>query len=233
MGPMSRPMRASEIEAFVSRHGYAPTGIPVAVDALAVFVHRDNPLEGLTLAQVDAIFSDTLRRGGPDVENWSDLGLQGRWQERSFSLYGRNSASGTYGFFKTQALQQGDFRDDVHEQPGSSAVVQAVAGDLYAMGYTAVGYTTPAVRTLPIAGPNGIFYTPTEENCVGERYPLARFLYVYIDLPPDEALDDLTGEFIRYVLSDDGQRVVRRFGFFGLAPELLAQVESEILPVAP
>ena len=119
---------------------------------LAVYVHKDNPIKSLTLQQVDAIFSKT-RKGGfeKDIRTWGDLGLTGEWAKKPISLYGRNSASGTYGYFKEHALFKGDFKDTVKEQPGSSAVVQGVASDKYGIGYSGIGYKTADVRAVPLA----------------------------------------------------------------------------------
>ena len=142
LGPMSREMKSSELDKFEQEFGYKPTPVRVAIDALAVFVHKDNPIEGLTLEQVDSIFSSTYKRGGTDIGVWGDTGLDAGWAARPVSLYGRNSASGTYGFFKSVALKKGDYKNTVKEQPGSSSVVQGVASDLGGVGYSGIGYKT-------------------------------------------------------------------------------------------
>src|SRR6185369_6915989 len=133
-GPMSRQMKDQEIADFKGAFGYEPTAVATSIDALAVFVHKDNPIKSLTFQQLDGIFSKTHASGGKDITTWGDLGLEGEWKDKPISLYGRNSASGTYGYFKEHALSKGDFKDTVKEQPGSATVVQAVASDRYAIG---------------------------------------------------------------------------------------------------
>ena len=215
-GPMSREMRTSELRSFEERHGYEPTKVPVAIDVLAVYVNKDNPIRGLTLQQVDAIFSST-RRGGhsTDIRTWGDAGLEGAWATRPISLYGRNAASGTYGFFKDHALFGGDFRDAVKEQPGSASVVQGVASELAGIGYSGIGYRTADVRAVPLARDAGSpFFDANAENAYNGNYPLARFLYVYVNAKPGEPLDPLRREFIRYIFSRQGQEDVIRDGYY-------------------
>jgi phosphate transport system substrate-binding protein len=202
--PMSRPMKAKEIDEFKKKFGYAPTALPTSIDMLAVYVHKDNPLKGLTFQQVDAIFSRT-RKGGfaKEIKTWVDLGLGGAWKGRPIALYGRNAASGTYGYFKEHALFNGDFKNEVKEQPGSSAVVQGVASDKYAMGYSGIGYKTADVRAVPLALDAKSDFVPAEPDKA--YYPLARFLYVYVNYSPGKELDPLRREFIRYLFSKQGQ----------------------------
>lgn len=224
IGPMSREMRAAEIDSFESRYGYKPLRIPVAIDALALFVHKDNPLPGLTLEQVDSCFSSTFRRGGPALHTWGGLGLTGGWAMRNISLFGRNSASGTYGFFKDRALAGGDYRDNVKEQPGSSAVVQAIATNPDALGYSGIGYRTSGVRPVPLIDDrSGRPVYPTYPECLSGEYPLARFLFVYINKPPAQSVDKLTLEFLRYVLSESGQTLVVRDGYFPLPASVVEE----------
>jgi len=215
-GPMSRPMKAAEIDAFEKKYGYKPTAIRSAVDSLAVFVHKDNPIQCLSLQQVDAIFSKT-RKGGMATEaaTWGDVGLTGEWASRPISLYGRNSASGTYGYFKEVALFNGDYKDSVKEQPGSSAVVQGVASDKYAIGYSGVGYKTADVRTVPLSTKQGeSCFDATAEYAYSGDYPLARFLYIYVNVNPNQQLDPVRGEFIKYIYSKQGQQAVLKDGYF-------------------
>jgi len=228
LGPMSRPMKSSEIDEFEKKFGYKPTEVKVAVDALAVFVHKDNPLAGMTLKQVDSVFSSTLKFGGTEINVWGLLGLSGDWQGRPISLYGRNSASGTYGFFKEHALNKGDFRASVKEQPGSSSVVTGIANDLYAMGYSGIGYRTAGVRALPLGVEEGDFFEATPENALSGDYPLARFLLIYVNKAPNQPLDTLTYEFLRFVLSKPGQEVVAKDGYFPMPAEIAEQVLSEL-----
>ncbi len=215
-GPMSRQMRGTEIEEFEARYGYPPIPIRGAIDALGVFVHKDNPLECLSLQQVDAIFSST-RNGGADaaINTWGDVGMTGEWASRPIALYGRNSASGTYGYFKEVALFDGDYRPEVREQPGSSTVIQGVASDIGGIGYSGIGYGTADVRAVQLSL-DGDCFDATGENAASGDYPLARFLYIYVNKNPNEALEPLRGEFIRYVYSQQGQEAVMRAGFFPL-----------------
>jgi phosphate transport system substrate-binding protein len=215
-GPMSRPMKADEIDKFEKKFGYKPTALPTSIDMLAVYVHKDNPIASLTLQQVDAIFSKT-RKGGHDKEirTWGELGLTGEWEQQPISLYGRNSLSGTYGYFKEHALFKGDFKDSVKEQPGSSTVVQGVATDKYAIGYSGIGYRTADVRAVPLAAkPAGKPVDPTADNAYSGAYPLSRFLFVYVNYKPGSTLDPLRAEFIRYMFSKEGQMVVVKLDFF-------------------
>lgn len=228
LGPMSRAMKSSEIDAFEKKYGYKPTEIRVAVDALAVFVHKDNPIKGLTLQQVDSIFSSTYKRGGTPITVWGDLGLGGEWANRPLSLYGRNSASGTYGFFKKVALKKGDFKATVKEQPGSSSVVQGVESDLGGIGYSGIGYKTSGVRAVALAGDDGVMYEATMENAFSGKYPLARFLYIYVNKKPGQPRDKLTQEFLKLVLSRRGQEIVVKDGYYPL-PAKLAMKELEKL----
>ncbi|MDY0006476.1 MAG: phosphate ABC transporter substrate-binding protein PstS family protein [Spongiibacteraceae bacterium] len=229
MGPMSRRMKASEEEAFEARHGYKPTAVPVAIDALAVFVHKDNPLPGLTLAQVDAIFSSTRKCGAPEaIERWGQVGLSGDWAGRDLQLYGRNSVSGTYGYFKEKALCKGDFRSGVNEQPGSASVVQSVSTSLNAIGYSGIGYRTASVRALPLAGPDGQFIDASFDSAVSGNYPLSRFLFVYINKAPNRPLAPLEREFIKLMLSRSGQQVVVKDGYIPLPAAVVEKILTRL-----
>jgi len=220
-------MKASETDAFEKKFGYPPTEIKVAVDALAVYVHKDNPIDRMTLEQVDAVFSKTRRCGAATViDTWDELGLDGEWDNRPIRLYGRNSASGTYGYFKTVALCGGDFQDTVKEQPGSASVVQGVTEDLYGIGYSGIGYITSGVKALALAEKQGDAYGTVEpEDVYAGRYPLARFLYVYVNKPPNSPADPLVREFIRFVLSKEGQKIVVKDGYLPLGHAI---VEKEL-----
>jgi phosphate transport system substrate-binding protein len=223
-GPMSRPMKDAEIAEFKSAFGYEPTGIGTSIDMLAVFVHKDNPIASLTMKQIDGIFSKTRNSGSQDIVTWGDLGLTGEWKDRQISLYGRNSASGTYGFFKEHALGKGDFKDTVKEQPGSSTVVQAVASDRYAIGYSGIGYKTADVRAVSIA--KSATSKPVEAvpaNAYTGEYPLSRFLLLYVNKKPNEELDPLRKEFLAYVLSKQGQETVVKDGYYPITSALRAE----------
>jgi phosphate transport system substrate-binding protein len=234
LGPMSRPMRGTEIDQFEKKFGYKPTPIRTSVDALAVFVNKDNPIRCLTFEQVDAIFSKSRRHGyKEDIKTWGQLGLTGDWANRPVSLYGRNSASGTYGFFKEHALKNGDYKDEVKEQPGSASVVQGVTVDRYAIGYSGIGYATAGVRAVPIAEKEGDkCVEATAENSYAGTYPLARFLYVYINKAPGKGLDPLTHEFVKLMVSKEGQEVVVKDGYFpvpaSIAKEEMVKVNEKL-----
>lgn len=215
-GPMSREMKSKEIEGFEKKYGYKPSEIRSSVDALAVYVNKDNPIDCLSMQQVDAIFSKT-RNGGhsKDIVTWGDAGLKGEWSARPISLYGRNSASGTYGYYKSVALFNGDFKDAVKEQPGSSTVVQGVASDIAGIGYSGVGYKTADVRSVPLkTSDDGECFDANSENAYSGDYPISRFLYVYVNKNPNQALDPLRAEFIRFIFSKQGQEATIKDGYY-------------------
>jgi phosphate transport system substrate-binding protein len=216
-------MKQNELQAFESRYGYKPTAIPVALDSLAVYVHRDNPIRGLTIEQLDAIFSATFRCGDNRVATtWGDLGVHGFWQSQRLQLFGRNSVSGTYGYFKEVALCGGDFKNSVNEQPGSGSVVQSVSNSLNAIGYSGIGYRTSGVRSVPIAlTAAGPFVEATSVNSMTGAYPLARYLLVYINKAPGVPVPGLVREFIHYALSANGQASVLKDGYIPLPESVI------------
>jgi phosphate transport system substrate-binding protein len=225
LGPMSRKMKGKEMDAFEAKFGYKPMAFPVAIDALAVYVNKDNPIPGMSVAQVDAAFSKTRRQGYKnDITTWGNLGLNGPYTQMPISLYGRNSASGTYGFFKKKVLQNGDYRDQVKEQPGSASVVQGVTEDRAGMGYSGIGYRTSGVRAIPLAMKDGeAFVEPTFSNASKGTYPLARFLFVYVNKTPNKPLSPIVKEFLNFVYSREGQNVVIKDGYFPLSADLIAK----------
>ena len=224
-GPMSRAMKSTEKDKFEERFGYPPTPLRTSLDALAVFVNKDNPLEGMTLPQVDALFSKTRRGGhGEQIARWGQLGLGGEWATARVSLYGRNSASGTYGFFKSVALFKGDYLDEVKEQPGSASVVQGVTEDRYGVGYSGIGYRTSGVRVVPLAEAEGMpFEDASLANVLDGSYPLGRFLYLYVNKTPGEPMDPLVREFARFVFSREGQEIVIKDGYMPVPFEVVVE----------
>ncbi|MFI3187031.1 MAG: phosphate ABC transporter substrate-binding protein PstS family protein [Methylococcaceae bacterium] len=225
LGPMSREMKDDELQAFEDKYGYKPTAIPVAIDALAVLVNKDNPVKGLTMEQVDGIFSSTNKCGGEkSIETWGDAGVAA-WGSKSIQLYGRNSVSGTYGYFKEHALCKGDFKNNVNEQPGSASVVQSVTSSVNGIGYSGMGYTTSGVKMVPLAKKGSTtFVEATPENAVAGTYPLTRYLYVYVNKKPNQPLSPLDNEFIKMVLSKTGQQVVIKDGYIPLPAKVVDKV---------
>jgi phosphate transport system substrate-binding protein len=229
-GPMSRMPRESEQQAFEERFGYPMTILGVAVDLLAVYVNRDNPIEGLSIPQVDAIFTETRRCGHPeDITRWGQVGLTGDWASRDFTLYSRNAVSGTYGYFRQYALCDGDFRDSINEQPGSSSVVQGVAESINGIGYSGIGYKTSGVRAIPLSLEHGgELVPPTAETAADGSYPLARFLYVAVNKHPNDPLPPLEREFVKLILSKQGQEVVVRDGYIPLPAAVAERFRAEL-----
>jgi phosphate transport system substrate-binding protein len=229
LGPMSREMKDDEIEAFEGKQGYKPTAVPVAVDALAVMVNKDNPIKGLSMDQVDSIFSSTNKCGGAaSIENWGDAGVAA-WGAKSIQLYGRNSVSGTYGYFKEHALCKGDFKSNVNEQPGSASVVQSVTESVNGIGYSGMGYTTSGVKMVPLAKKGSTsFIEATPENALNGTYPLTRYLFIYVNKKPNQPLAPLENEFIKMVLSKTGQQSVIKDGYIPLPAKIIEKALAAI-----
>ncbi|WP_235207790.1 MULTISPECIES: PstS family phosphate ABC transporter substrate-binding protein [unclassified Alteromonas] len=222
IGPMSRALKPSEIRDFINVHGYPPTVLKVAMDAIAIFVDRRNPLQGMTLENVDAIFSQTLYCGAEkQISRWSQLGVDESGYRSPIRLYGRNSVSGTYGLFKVTALCDGDFKNTVNEQPGSASVVLSVASGTGAIGYAAYGYKTAGVRALALGETLDSLIPLSIDTVRDETYPFARFLYLVVNKKPGEPLPTLEREFIRYILSQQGQNQVVRDGYFPIREDVL------------
>jgi phosphate transport system substrate-binding protein len=231
IGPMSRQMRATEIDQFEAKYGYKPTELKTSYDSLAVYVNKDNPIAKLTLAQVEAIFGKARRRGyKQNITTWGQLGLTGDWANRPISLYGRNSASGTYGFFKEHTLKNGDFKDTVKEQPGSASVVQGVATDRFGIGYSGIGYKTSDVKLVPLAETDaGPYSNGNYQDVTSGKYPLWRFLYIYVNKAPSRPLDPLVAEFVKLIFSKEGQEGVVKDGYMPLSAAL---AKTELAKVA-
>lgn len=230
LGPMSRKMKDKELEAFEKKFGYKPTPVAVAIDALAVFAHKDNPIKGLSIPQVDAIFSATRKCGAKeDVKTWGDLGITGELAGKSVQLFGRNSVSGTYGYFKNKGLCKGDFKNSVNEQPGSASVVQSVSTSLNSIGYSGIGYKTASVRALPLSKKEGQeFVDATPENALSGAYPLARSLYVYVNKKPGQPMSPIEREFLKLVLSMQGQEVVVKDGYIPLPATIVEKQMKDL-----
>ena len=221
IGPMSREMKAEEVDQFQKKYGYKPLKIAVAIDTLGVFVHKNNKIKSLSISDLDGIFSKTRKSGAKEIKTWGDLGLKNEWAAKPLSLYGRNSASGTYGYFKEHALKGGDYKDTVKEQPGSSSVVQSVGTDKFAIGYSGIGYKTSEVRAVPLSlTPGGPVFEANYENALTGKYPIARFLYIYVNRDPQKPADPLVQQFMAFVLSKEGQEIVVKDGYYPLTPKL-------------
>ncbi len=223
LGPMSRKMKAEEIDAFTKKYGYAPTQIGVALDSLAIYVHKDNPLKEMSLQEADAIFSKT-RKGGlsEDITTWGQLGLTDNWKQAPMSIYGRNSASGTYGYFKEHALFKGDYKDTVKEQPGSASVVMGITEDKNGIGYSGIGYKTSGVKALALSNKKGEKAQEANlENVLSGSYPLSRTLYIYVAKEPNKPMPVQTAEFLKYILSKAGQEIVIKDGYLPLPAKVI------------
>ena len=229
-GPMSRKMKSNEIAAFEDRYGYKPMAIPVAIDALAVYVNKDNPIKGMSISDVDAIFSSTRKCGSDDdITKWGDLDMTGNWKNRDIQMYGRNSVSGTYGYFKKKALCKGDYKNNVNEQPGSASVVQSVSSSVNGIGYSGIGYKTSGVRAVPLRKKiSGQFIEASPANAVAGTYPLSRFLYVYVNKHPNKELAPLQKEFMKLILSKQGQEVVIKDGYIPLPEKVVKKYLSNL-----
>ncbi|MDD7985520.1 PstS family phosphate ABC transporter substrate-binding protein [Lentisphaera marina] len=228
LAPMSRAMKSSEMDAFEKKYGYKPVAVGAAIDALAVFVHKDNPIKGLNFKQIDGLFSSTYKFGGSNITTWGQLGLDGNWGNTPVSMYGRNSASGTYGFFKKTALKKGDYKATVKEMPGSSSVVSSIAKELSGIGYSGIGYKTSEVRVLPLAKEGSKYYDATLDNCLSGKYPLARTLFIYVNKKPGQKLDKITLEFLKFVLSKEGQEIVAKDGYYPLPAKAAEQFLKQL-----
>jgi len=230
LGPMSREMKSSEIDAFEKKYGYKPTKIAVAIDTIAIFVNKDNPLKSISLEKVDAVFSKSRKRGfSSDITTWGQLGVTGKMAGQPISLYGRNSASGTYGFFKEHALSKGDYKDTVKEQPGSASVVQGITKDKNGIGYSGIGYKTSGVKTLALSEKEGQpVFEANYQNALNNKYPLSRFLYVYVARQPGKPLPKLVEEFLKFVVSKEGQEIVVKDGYLPLTAKMTAKSLDDI-----
>lgn len=233
LGPMSRPMTAEEVEAFQKKYNYKPTSFNVAVDALAVYVNKDNPISCLSIPQLSRIFSSSRKvPGGNDIKTWGDAGLTGDWAAKPIALYGRNSISGTYEFFREAVLYGGDYKPQLKEQVGSEAVVQNVGGDKYAIGYSGIGFKTDGVRAVPVSiVQGGPCYDTSADATLSGQYPIARYLSIYVNKKPNQPVDLLPREFIKYVLSKDGQTLTERGGFYPIS-SAIREMELKKLGIA-
>ncbi len=221
-GPMSRQMKSKEVDEFERAFGYKPTQLPTSIDMLAVYVNKDNPIGALSLPQIDAIFSKSRKLGAPeDIRTWGGAGGQRSWRNNPISIYGRNAASGTYGYFKKHAMGKGDYKDGVKEQPGSSSVVQGVASDKNGIGYSGIGYKTADVKAIALSEEDGAeMIEPTPANGYSGDYPLARYLWLSVNYRPGSDLDPLRREFVKYIFSRQGQEAVIKDGYLPVTADI-------------
>jgi phosphate transport system substrate-binding protein len=230
----SRPLTEEELKTLRQRHGFEPTPIPIAQDAVAIYVNSENPIKGLTLQQADAIFSKSRKRGAAEnLSRWGQLGLTGEWDQAQIHLYGRDLRSkGTRPFFKQIVLVDGEFKDDVRMQPGSASVVLAITGDRFGIGYSGIGYQSSSVRAVPLAeNTDSDYVAPSAESVQGGNYPLSRQLYLYVNKAPSKALDPKILEFLKFANSQEGQTIVAKAGVYPLtAPQITANLERLGIP---
>ena len=221
-GPMSRFMTSAEVDVFEKKYGYKPTPVRVAVDALAIYVHKDNPVPCLTMQQLDQIFSSSRKgSGAKSVDKWDEVGESGEWSAQPIVMFGRNQISGTYELFKQLVLYGGDFKDAVKQEVGSEAVVESVAKNKFAIGYSGIGYKTSGVRAVPVASYfGGKCYGTSADEAYSGKYPIARYLYVYVNKKPNEPLDAARAEFIKYILSKDGQIQTEQGGYYPITSDI-------------
>jgi phosphate transport system substrate-binding protein len=228
LGPMVREMNAAEVAAFEKKWGYPPIAIKVAMDVLAVVVHPDNPIASLSLTQLDGVYSSSFKRGGADAVTWGDLGLTGEWTTASIAPYGRNVKSASHGFMWQTVLMRGTYKPSVQSMPATKALIEVVATQRHGLGYAGIGFLTPAVRAVPLSDGTQPPALPTHEMVLAEKYPLSRSLYVYIHKKP--GADPLVSEFIRYVLSKQGQEIVAKDGLFPLTAAIAAEQRAKVAP---
>ncbi len=226
---MSRRMSTDEISAFVKEYGFEPTEVPVANDALAVFVHKDNPITGLSLEELDAMFCRERQRGlSYDIDSWGLVGLMDEWFEAPIRLYGRNGKSGTSALFRDEVCKGGTFRPRLVDAPGSASVVLDVVKDPQGIGFSAIGYKTSMVRPVPIAMVKGGRYVePTFHSVMDGSYPLERHLYLYIAKPPKTPPAPALKELVRFALSQQGQQLALDHGYFPLSPMEITRLLSK------
>ena len=227
----SRELFDAEIKEFEAQHGYEPLAVPVAVDAVALYVHKDNPLKGVTLDEVDAMFSTTRNRGHKaSITQWGQLGLTGDWEKSKIELFGRDRKSGTRAFFQEHCLAGGEFAPGVHDEPGAASVILDLSRNQTGIGYSGFGLQSSNVRILPLAEAPGMpFVAPSPKTVTDQSYPLRRVLYLYLDKNPKSALPEVVKEFLTFMMSQEGQEAVIKAGFFPLPA---SQVPKNVLALA-
>lgn len=223
---MSRRMTPLEIDAFSKRFGYEPTEVPVALDALAVFVHRDNPIAGITLQELAAMFCTESEDGkAARLTSWSHFAPSEEWNRASIDLIGRNGTSGTAVLFRERVCPNREFAKTMQVEPGSASVVMGIKTNRYAVGFSGIGYRISSIKPIPLAASKGKpFVEPTFENVIDGTYPLHRRLYLYVNRAPKSGAPPTVAEFVKLAVSQYGQSVVVKEGFFPLPTTELNQL---------
>ena len=245
LAPVGRELLPAEERAFVEKFGYKPLAIKVATGSVGslgktatsvIFVDKDNPLQGLTMAQLDAIYSKTRLRGHADIRTWGDVGLKGDWAARPIHLYGLKPVNGIEQFLKQRLLLGGDYRDGIEFVKGKgfthafTVAAEDMAHKPGGLTYALLSNVTSNVKVLPIAEKEGTpFLAPTVENVYSHAYPLSRFVYIFVNRPPGKALEPKVKEFLQLVLSREGQDIVAREGvYIPLTPETVREERAKL-----
>lgn len=226
---MPRRITVNEIAEFVREYGYEPTEVPVASDALAIFVHKDNPVTGLSLDELDAMFCRERRRGlKHPINSWGLVGVMDEWFETPVRLHGRNGKSGPSYFFREEVCKGGTFHPRLTDAHGLASVIEEVERDPNGIGFSAIAYRTSLVKAVPIASVKGGRYVePSVRTAMDGSYPLRRNLYLYVAKPPKADAATATVEFIRYVLSRQGQTQALDFGYLPLSSAQITRLASK------
>lgn len=230
IGMMSRPPNRSEIADFKKRYGYVPLVLPTSVDMLAIWVHKENPIERMTFEELDAIYSSTRKLGAQErATSWRSFSGTGAFASKPIVCFGRNAVSGTYGFFKDKVLRKGDYGAWVNELGGSSSVTQSVGADMGAIGYSGIGFHNASVKAIKVSKTkDSKAYAPIPKHAYDGTYPLTRFLYIVLNRDPRASLDATTLEFLKFIYSQQGQKQVVKDGYIPLPADVAAKALSMI-----
>jgi phosphate transport system substrate-binding protein len=240
MAPIGRELMPAEEKAFEDKFGYKPLAIRVATGSVGslgktatsvIFVDKDNPIKGLTLSELDAIYSKSRKRGHADITTWGQLGLTGEWANRPIHLYGLKPVNGIEQFVKNVVLLGGEYKDNIQYTKGKgfthafSVAAEDMATNKGGLTYALLSNVTPNIKVVPLAEKEGQpFLHPTVENVYTHKYPLSRYVYIYINKKPGQPLEPKIKEFLKAVLSRAGQDVVAKEGvFIPLTPEVVKE----------
>jgi phosphate transport system substrate-binding protein len=219
IGMTSRPLTTAEREGYAKQHGRPPLEFKVTIDAVAIYVFKDNPLASISLPQLERIFAATPKNGAA-IDRWGQIGLDGLWAERAVNGIGFDAGRGAHEIMREMVLQGGSFNSDISTEPVSTSVVQAVGVDPGAIGYASVYYQTARTKTLPVQTAGGELAAPTEADTSSGKYPLARYMYLHLGAPKGTPNEGIAKEFLRFVLSEEGQIAARTAGAFAISPSL-------------